>query len=55
MKVAASASNIFMAGATWNGSNGATHYQLHLYELPHNGSCASASCAEKTVDPAQHL
>ena len=48
VKVAASASNIFMAGATWNGSNG-SNYQLHLYELPHNGSCASASCAEKTA------
>ena len=48
VKVAASASNIFMAGATWNGSNG-SNYQLHLYELPHDGSCASASCAEKTA------
>ena len=25
-------------------------YHLHLYKLPHDGSCASASCAEKTVD-----
>ena len=23
---------------------------LHLYELPHNGSCASASCAERKID-----
>ena len=52
VKVAADSSNIFMAGATWNGNdNGAiTSYGLHLYELPHNGSCASASCAERKID-----
>ena len=52
VKVAADSSNIFMAGATWNGTdNGAiTTYGLHLYELPHNGSCASASCAERKID-----
>ena len=48
MKVAASASNIYMAGATW-GVTRVDPYQLHLYKLPHDGSCASASCAEKTV------
>ena len=48
VKVAASASNIYMAGATW-GDPAAGSYHLHLYKLPHDGSCASASCAEKTV------
>jgi hypothetical protein len=50
VKVAASASNIYMAGATWDNQRPADSYQLHLYKLPHDGSCASASCAEKTVD-----
>ena len=48
VKVAASASNIYMAGATW-GDPATDPYHLHLYKLPHDGSCASASCAEKTV------
>jgi hypothetical protein len=49
VKVAASASKIYMAGATWNNQTPVDSYQLHLYKLPHDGSCASASCAEKTV------
>jgi hypothetical protein len=54
VKVAASASNIYMAGATWNGQYGGG-YQLHLYKLPHDGSCASASCAQATADlPSQY-
>ena len=51
-KVAASASNIYMAGATWDDNAGdPTHngYQLHLYKLAHDGSCASAGCAEQTL------
>ena len=49
VKVAASASDIYMAGATWDGSDPADSYQLHLYKLSHDGSCAIASCAEKKV------
>ena len=51
--MAADSSNIFMAGATWNGTDNGDviiSYGLHLYKLPHNGSCASASCAERKVD-----
>jgi len=52
VKVATSASDMYMAGATFN-PNDPAHvvgsYQLHLYKLPHDGSCASASCAEKAV------
>ena len=50
VKTAASASDIYMAGATWNGSDPLDTYQLHLYKLPHDGSCASAACAEETVN-----
>jgi hypothetical protein len=52
VKVAASASNIYMAGATWDDNAPAPDqtYQLHLYKLPHDGSCASAGCAEKTLN-----
>ena len=50
VKVAASASDLYMAGATWNGSDPLGTYQLHLYKLPHDGSCASAACAEETVN-----
>ena len=55
VKVAASASDIYMAGATWqDGNTGSTDppttYRLHLYKLRHDGQCASASCAEKTFD-----
>ena len=52
-KVAASASNIYMVGATWDDNAvDPTHndYQLHLYKLPHDGSCASAGCAEQTLN-----
>lgn len=50
VKVAADSSSIYMAGATWGGGDNLATYKLHLYELPHNGSCASASCADRTVD-----
>ena len=50
VKVAADSSHIFMAGATWGPGDALATYRLHLYELPHNGSCASASCAERTAD-----
>jgi hypothetical protein len=50
VKVAASASNIYMAGATWPDSDyDPDDYTLHLYKLPHDGSCASASCAVATA------
>jgi hypothetical protein len=49
VKTAASASDIYMAGATWNAGDPLDTYQLHLYKLPHDGSCASAACAEETV------
>jgi hypothetical protein len=52
VKVAASASNIYLAGATWddNAPDGRSNgYQLHLYKLPHDGSCATAGCADKAV------
>ena len=45
--IASSASNIYIAGATGTDGSG---YQLHLYKLPHDGSCASAACADKSVD-----
>ena len=48
--MAADSSHIFMAGATWGPGDALATYRLHLYELPHNGSCASASCAERTAD-----
>jgi hypothetical protein len=52
VKVASSASNIYMAGATWNDLpfGNVSDYQLHLYKLPHDGSCASAACAQKTLN-----
>jgi hypothetical protein len=56
VKVAASASNIYMAGATWddnavnNGDDPTPSYQLHLYKLRHDGECASAGCADKTLN-----
>jgi hypothetical protein len=52
VKVAANASNIYLAGATWTDgadTEPSLNYQLHLYKLPHDGSCASASCAEATT------
>jgi hypothetical protein len=49
VKVAANASSIYMAGATWTSGNEPASYQLHLYKLPHDGSCARASCAEATT------
>ncbi|HTT91552.1 MAG TPA: hypothetical protein VMF65_18500, partial [Acidimicrobiales bacterium] len=44
VKVAASASHIYMAGATWDShaAQPAPTYAVHLYTLPHNGSCAEA-------------
>lgn len=47
VKVAASASYIYMAGATWDtrSDGAAVNYKLHLYMLPHAGSCARISCA----------
>jgi hypothetical protein len=49
LQVAASASNIYMAGATYDCADCAG-MQLHLYKLPHDGSCAQPSCAIATVD-----
>ena len=54
VKIASSASNIYMAGATWD-DNAPTDpdlngYQVHLYKLRHDGKCASAGCADKTLD-----
>lgn len=50
VKTASSASNIYMAGATWDDSKATDTYRLHLYKLRHDGSCARASCAVATVD-----
>ncbi len=52
VKVAASASNIYMAGGNTAGrvSDQENFYTLRLYQLPHDGSCASASCASKVVN-----
>jgi hypothetical protein len=56
VKVAASADSIYMAGATWNPSayNPVSTYQLHLYQLPHDGSCARASCAQAVNLPSTY-
>jgi hypothetical protein len=44
VKIASDGWNIYLAGATWNA--GYTGYQLLLYQLPHDGSCATAGCAQ---------
>ena len=48
MKVAASSSNIYMAGATWDDQSNTPvdSYRLHLYKLPHDGPlrCAEPGC-----------
>jgi hypothetical protein len=53
MKVAASGSNIYMAGAQFTPGY-SVGYKLLLYKLPHDGSCASASCALSSVSLPSH-
>ena len=54
VKIASDASNIYMAGGSWDYNErdqfAVPSYRLHLYKLPHDGSCASASCASATTD-----
>ena len=45
-RVAADSSNIYMAGVRVSGST----LVSTLYKLPHDGSCAQASCAIRSVD-----